>query len=67
MTFMARSASTRHASTTDPDARLARKAAGREAKLSYVGNLLIENCNGLQVDERLLRASGTAARWPPWP
>src|SRR5580658_9850053 len=51
-----------HASTTDPDARLARKAAGREAKLAYVGNLLMENRNGLLVDARLLRASGTAER-----
>jgi transposase len=27
-----------HASTTDPDSRLYRKAAGREAKLSYMGH-----------------------------
>jgi transposase len=49
-----------HASTTDPDARLARKAAGREAKLAYTGNLLMENRHGLLVDARLVRASGTA-------
>src|SRR6184192_2905176 len=34
-----------HESTTDPDARLARKGSGKEAKLSYCGNLLIENGN----------------------
>ena len=31
-----------HASTTDPDARLAKKAAGQEAKLAYTGHLLME-------------------------
>jgi hypothetical protein len=30
-----------HASTTDPDARLARKGAGKEAKLSFTGHLLM--------------------------
>ena len=46
----------------DADARLARKAAGREAKLAYLGNPLMENRNGLLVDARLVRASGTAER-----
>ena len=32
-----------HQSTTDPDALLARKGYGKEAKLSYNGNLLTEN------------------------
>src|SRR6476660_7480315 len=32
-----------HESTTDPDALLARKGSGKEAKLSYNGNLLTEN------------------------
>ena len=36
-----------HQSTTDPDALLARKGAGKEAKLSYCGNVLMENRNGL--------------------
>jgi transposase len=49
-----------HASTTDADARLARKGAGKEAKLSYHGHLLMENRNGLIVDARLTAASGTA-------
>jgi transposase len=51
-----------HASTTDADARLARKSGGHEAKLAYCGNLLIENRNGLVVDTELLQANGTAER-----
>src|SRR3954462_13321239 len=51
-----------HTSTTDPDARLARKGSGKEAKLSYCGNLLIENGNGLIAQTELLQANGTAER-----
>src|SRR3954468_15105855 len=51
-----------HESTTDPDARLARKGRGKEAKLSYCGNLLIENGNGLIAQTELLQANGTAER-----
>jgi transposase len=51
-----------HVSTTDPDARLARKGNGKEAKLSYCGNLLIENGNGLIAQTELLPANGTAER-----
>jgi transposase len=51
-----------HASTTDPDARLARKGAGKEAKLAYTGHLLMENRNGLVVASRLTLATGTAER-----
>ena len=51
-----------HASTTDPDARLARKGRGKEAKLSYTGHVLMENRNGLAVDVALLPATGTAER-----
>src|SRR4051812_42415008 len=51
-----------HESTTDPDARLARKGSGKEAKLSYCGNLLIENGNGLIAQTELLPANGTAER-----
>jgi transposase len=36
-----------HQSTTDPEARLARKSLGHESKLAYCGNVLIENRNGL--------------------
>jgi DDE family transposase len=38
-----------HASTSDPDSRLYRKAAGREAKLSYMGHATMENRHGLAV------------------
>jgi transposase len=51
-----------HESTTDPDARLARKSGGHEAKLAYCGNVMIENRNGLVVDTELLPCNGTAAR-----
>ena len=49
-----------HASTTDPDARLARKGNGKEAKLSYAGHILTENRNGLIVDAELTQATGRA-------
>jgi transposase len=51
-----------HESTTDPDARLARKSGGQEARLSYCGNVMIENRNGLVVNTELLQANGTAER-----
>ena len=51
-----------HESTTDPDAKLARKGAGKEAKLSYSGNLIVENRNGLIVNAELLEANGRAER-----
>lgn len=51
-----------HESKTDPDARLARKGSGHEAKLAFCGNVLIENRNGLVVDVELLPPSGTAER-----
>lgn len=51
-----------HASTTDPDSRLYRKAAGREAKLCYMGHALMENRNGLAVGGKITQANGTAER-----
>ena len=51
-----------HQSTTDPDARLYKKAVGREAKLAYLGHLLTENRHGLIVDTAVTAASGTAER-----
>src|SRR5207237_880495 len=51
-----------HASKTDPDAKMARKGKGKEAKLSYNGNLLVENRNGLIVSTELFEANGTAER-----
>ena len=52
-----------HESKSDPEAQLARKGAGKEAKLSYSGNLLVENRNGLIVDSRVWEATGTAERY----
>lgn len=51
-----------HASKTDPDARLARKSGGHEAKLAYSGNAMIENRNGLVISTELFLANGTAER-----
>ncbi len=51
-----------HESTTDPESQLARKGAGKEAKLSYSGHLLVENRNGLIVDAEGFQANGTAER-----
>ena len=51
-----------HASTTDPEARLLRKSAGREAKLCFMGHALMENRSGLIVDACLTRADGHAER-----
>ena len=51
-----------HQSTTDPEALLARKGAGKEAKLSYSGHVLMENRNGLVTDVEVLPAEGTAER-----
>jgi transposase len=52
-----------HESKSDPEAQLARKGAGKEAKLSYSGNLLVENRNGLIVDSRVWEATGIAERY----
>jgi len=49
-----------HQSTTDPQAKLYRNGPGKEAKLCYMGHVLMENRNGLVVDARLTHASGTA-------
>ncbi len=51
-----------HASTTDPDARLYKKAAGQAAKLCHMGHVLMENRNALVVDTSLTKATGTAER-----
>jgi len=51
-----------HQSTTDPDSRLYRKGKGKEAKLSYLGNVLIGNRNGLVLQADVLQATGTAER-----
>ena len=49
-----------HQSTTDPQARLARKGPGKEAKLCYAGHVEMDNRHGLVVNARLTQATGTA-------
>jgi hypothetical protein len=49
-----------HASTTDPDARLYKKAHGQPSRLCFIGTALMENRNGLVVDGRLTRVSGVS-------
>lgn len=51
-----------HASTTDPDARLARKSDGQSSILAYAGHVLMENRNGLVRGACLNRAGGMAER-----
>jgi transposase len=51
-----------HASTTDPEARMARKSNATAAKLSYAGHLLMEHRNALLVDIELTEANGYAER-----
>jgi transposase len=51
-----------HRSTTDPDARLARKGPGREAKLAYAGHVLLDNRHGLVANVCVTAATGTAER-----
>src|SRR5437667_6046449 len=51
-----------HASKTDAEAQLARKSDGKESKLSYSGNLLVENRNGLIVAAEVFVANGRAER-----
>lgn len=51
-----------HASRSDPEARLYRKARGQEARLAYLGHILIENRHALVVDTVATQANGTAER-----
>ncbi|MEX0752698.1 MAG: IS5 family transposase [Xanthobacteraceae bacterium] len=51
-----------HASTSDPDSRLYRKAVGREARLCYMGHVTMENRHGLAVAGMVTLATGTAER-----
>lgn len=51
-----------HESRTDPDSQLYRKSKHAEALPYYMGHALMENRNGLVVDQRLTQASGTAER-----
>src|SRR5678815_6127879 len=51
-----------HQSTTDPDATLARKGPGKEAKLAYLGHVLLDNRHGLVANVCVTHATGTAER-----
>ena len=51
-----------HQSTTDPESKLYRKGEGKEAKLSYMGHVTMENRHGLAVNTRTTEANGTAER-----
>jgi transposase len=51
-----------HQSTTDPEARMARKSNATAAKLCYTGHLLMEHRNALIVDAELTEATGYAER-----
>jgi len=58
----ARRTNATHVSGTDREARLFRKGLGKEAKLCYMGNVLMENRHGLAADGLLNQATGTAER-----
>jgi transposase len=51
-----------HASKTDPDAKLYRRSNGQEARLAYLGHLVIENRHGLIVEALATTAHGRAER-----
>jgi len=51
-----------HASTTDPEAQLHRKGRGKEAKLAYLGHVLLDNRHGLVANVCVTPATGTAER-----
>jgi transposase len=51
-----------HASTTDPEAKLYRKGGSQEAKLAYLGHVVIENRNALVVACEVSEANGYAER-----
>jgi transposase len=49
-----------HESKTDPEAKLARKGFGKEARMSFSAHVLMENRNGMCVDISVAEANGTA-------
>ncbi|HVH67540.1 MAG TPA: IS5 family transposase [Gemmatimonadales bacterium] len=51
-----------HRSTTDPEARLIKRAPGQEARLAYQGHVLMDNRHGLAVATRVTAATGFAER-----
>lgn len=51
-----------HASKTDPEALLAKKGKGKEAKLCYTGHALMENRSGLVINATVTQSTGTCER-----
>jgi transposase len=51
-----------HESKTDPEARLYKKSYGQEAKLAYLGHIVVENRNGLIEAAMATQADGAAER-----
>ena len=51
-----------HQSTTDPDARLYKKATGQPARLGYLGHVLMEHRSGLIVHATVTAADGYGER-----
>ncbi len=51
-----------HQSGTDPEAKLARKGPGKEARLYYSGNALMENRNSILIEFQVEPADGHAER-----
>ena len=51
-----------HQSTTDPEAMLHRKGGGKEARLCYLGHILLDNRQGLVANVCASHATGTAER-----
>ena len=51
-----------HQSRTDPDARLYKKGTGREARLGYLGHVLMEHRSGLIVNAAVTPADGHGER-----
>ena len=48
-----------HISTTEPEAKLYKKGKGKEAKLSYIGNVMTEHRNGFVVGAERRQVSGS--------
>jgi Transposase domain (DUF772)/Transposase DDE domain len=57
-----RRSNTTHVSTTDPDARLYKKARGRAAQLGYLAHVLMEHRSGLIVKTVVTPADGYGER-----
>jgi transposase len=51
-----------HQSTTDGEAMLHKKGKGKEAKLAYLGHVLLDNRDGLVANVCVTHATGTAER-----